>query len=199
MVVYLIAGMPAAGKDTLGHIISRHTNSTIVSMSRDILIPLIEDEAFRKMVFERTNVNLSCINFTDYPLSREGLIQLGDDLNETLERLEGDYTHFCNLAYVLYGDSLVIPSFRQQRMLSYLERYRINHKKIFVECPDKIRHRRWAWRDGISTKKMRAQDKIESRKYIKPLLEEVIFDEKVDNSGSLLYLEEFTKRFAHDD
>ncbi len=197
MVVHLIAGMPAAGKDTLGRIISQRTGNQHVSLRRDLLIPLVEDRPFRQEVSRRAGVDLTFLEERSYPPGRPGLIALGDDLNVALR--SSRYFHFADLAYVLYGNAVIIPSFRQKTMLDYLQSQALPYRTILIECSTEIRQRRWAWRDGISKIEMEQEDQIELSKYFLPLHREVTYDLTVDNSGSFLDLEQIANTFVTHD
>lgn len=179
--------MPAAGKDTLGKAISVKTGIRLISLRRDLLIPFLEDSSFRSELSKQAKIDLSFLQPRNYPNSRQGLICLGDDLNQALAG--STYAHFADLAYVLYGEALVIPSFRQKTMLGYVQSHTIAYTTVNIHCSKEIRHRRWAWRDGLSEEEMNNQDEIEYSKYIQPLLQEVQFDQAVDNSGALSHLE----------
>ncbi len=187
MVVYLIGGMPAAGKDTLADLISKYVAARIISVSRDILIPLVDDKVFQEKTERVLSIDLSFIRQGNYSSSRESLIALGDDLNHALKPTP--YAHFSDLAYLLYGDSLIIPSFRQKTMLQHLQKEQIKYKTLFVECEKEVRHQRWKQRNNLTEEEMTTQDDSEFSKYVNPLLQEIKFDHHIDNSSSISDLE----------
>ena len=187
MVIHLIAGMPSAGKDTLAELISKETGRKVVSMSRDILKPLLKDRQFREKLSRLSGLNLSSFSLGNYPLGREMLIQLGDDLNNILRHVQ--FHHFSDLAILMYGESITIPSFRQEAMCQYLDEKDIPYKTILIHCKKEIRYARWSSRDGIDLDEMEKQDEIENFKYVQPLMKKVQFDHIVDNSGEVDQLE----------
>lgn len=189
MAINLIAGMPAAGKDTLAELISKETGGKVVSMSRDILKPLLKDKYFRNELSRLSGLDLSRFSTNRHPLCRERLILLGDDLNKILRK--SHFHHFSDLARLMYGDSIIIPSFRQKEMLYYLDEKDRAYTTILIHCKKETRYERWSSRDGIALDEMGKQDEIEYMKYVLPLMKQVDFDYVVNNSGEISCLENF--------
>lgn len=204
MEIFLVAGLPASGKDTVCEFFEKKDFFLMV-YSRDVLKPIVNSPAFflKQFIFstigEVSREVLDRIVFEIEVLKerfvgRDLYISVAQFLNKVVSDLtDGEFNHFTLFATFFYGEKkrIVVSGFRQAVELEILKKKFPDAvvRSVLVDCSDSLRFSRLRSRDGILDEEILRNEKFEFGTTFDAMMREVDFDFVIKNEFGLSELE----------